>query len=65
MYISEHKQLIIFQDCFGILYGFARDRDKRHFFISNIVACNLLPSRYRLSGPDLTLGIQRWSELCI
>jgi len=32
MYISQHKQLIVFQDCFGILYGFARERVKRHFF---------------------------------
>jgi hypothetical protein len=55
MYIFQYKQLIIFQDCFGILYGFARDRVKKYFFISNIVACNLLPSSYRLSGPDLTL----------
>jgi len=65
MYISQHKQLVIFQDCFGILYGFARERVKRHFLISNIVACNLLPSSYRLSGPDLIFGIQRWSEHCI
>jgi hypothetical protein len=65
MYISQHKQLISFQECFGILCGFARERDKRYFSISNIFACNLLPSSYRLSGPDLTVGIQRWSEVCI
>jgi hypothetical protein len=55
MYISQHKPLIIFQDCFSILYGFARERVRRYFFTSNIVACNLLPSGHRLSGPDLTL----------
>jgi hypothetical protein len=65
MYISQHKQLIIFQYCFSIFHAFARERVKRYFFIASIVACNLLPSSYRLSGPDLTLGIQRWSEPCM
>jgi hypothetical protein len=55
MYISQYKELIIFQDCFGILYGFARDRVKKLFFISNIVACNMLPPSHMLSGPDFTL----------
>jgi len=64
MYISQHKQLIIFQDCFDIFHGFARERVKRYFFIANI-ACNLLPSSYSLSGPDLALAIQRWPEPCM
>jgi hypothetical protein len=42
--------------------GFARESVERHFQISNIVACNMLPSSYRLSGPDLSLGIQTESQ---
>jgi hypothetical protein len=53
MHVSIIKGLRIFQNFFGIVFGFARERFKRPLLIKYrpISAGNMLPASCGLSGP--------------
>jgi hypothetical protein len=54
---ETRKQLISFQNASALRLGFASEKDKRRFLISNVFASkinvvgNTLPASYGLSGP--------------
>jgi len=48
--VSINKQLVCFQSASAFCLGLGRKRAKRHFFISNVSAGNILAVRCRWSG---------------
>jgi len=69
--VSINKQLVCFQSASAFCLGLGRKRAKRHFFISNVSAGNILAVRCRWSGcywtkqSDCSLVILRPITMCV
>ena len=66
MYVSVNKQLVSFQNCFGVVFRLLRGRFKRRLLIvrGRNISCGpvLRGSEVRSPGADFVMGCSRIKE---